>query len=62
MTLLISPYPRSLRSLVSSPSSQVTDTQHAEEQYDNADSTKSIDAFVSVEELRNQPEPADATK
>ncbi|GJV77117.1 hypothetical protein Tco_1508701 [Tanacetum coccineum] len=41
---------------------QVADTQHDEEPVATADTTQSLDASGSAEELRNQPKPADAKK
>ncbi|GJY30120.1 hypothetical protein Tco_0413615 [Tanacetum coccineum] len=38
----------------------VAESQHAKESVATADATKNIEASKSVEELRNQPEPADA--
>ncbi|GJY91451.1 hypothetical protein Tco_0506647 [Tanacetum coccineum] len=46
----------------SSQSTQVTDTQHAEEPVTTADATKGLDASESAEEQGNQPKTVDAEK
>ncbi|GJT76553.1 retrovirus-related pol polyprotein from transposon TNT 1-94 [Tanacetum coccineum] len=46
----------------SSPLKQVVDTQLAKEPVATDDTTKSLDAFESAEELGNQPNPANAKK
>ncbi|GJY37221.1 hypothetical protein Tco_0422599 [Tanacetum coccineum] len=46
----------------SSPSPQVTDTQHAEEIVATANATHSLEASELVEEQGNQPKTADTTK
>ncbi|GKB19101.1 hypothetical protein Tco_0853024 [Tanacetum coccineum] len=41
---------------------QVAETQHAKEPVATTDTTKSVDAFESVEVLGNWPKPADVDK
>ncbi|GJW02095.1 hypothetical protein Tco_1560951 [Tanacetum coccineum] len=46
----------------SQPKKQVIETQHAKKLVATTDATKSLEAFGSVEELRNQPKPVDIEK
>ncbi|GJT01453.1 hypothetical protein Tco_0822622 [Tanacetum coccineum] len=61
--ILSSPEPKTSKNARESQSKkQVVETQHAEESVAIANSTKSLEASESAEELRNQLEPADAKK
>ncbi|GJR51732.1 hypothetical protein Tco_1402253 [Tanacetum coccineum] len=54
--------PKTFKIVKESSKKKVAATQLSEESVATADATKSLEASVSAEELRNQPKPADAEK
>ncbi|GJU99263.1 hypothetical protein Tco_1328534 [Tanacetum coccineum] len=53
---------KNLKKMQSKPKKIVNDSHNTEESVATADATKSLEASESIEELRNQPKPADTKK
>ncbi|GKA92300.1 hypothetical protein Tco_0814225 [Tanacetum coccineum] len=53
---------KNLKKMQSKPKKIVDDSHNTEESVATADATKSLEASESIEELRNQPKPADTKK